>query len=187
MRARRAGVAELLRWPAAECALHRNALALDVAGCSLEEFGLVFKVSVFESPGRFGEVSRVVQHTRFGSLGVDMSRDVLPLPVPVASRDEARLLQALKAGTSLRDALKDFPCSIKRIGVSVWLFLLVVSLNYLATGFSHVETSGVHSAAIVEIIAAQLSSLNYLTCRVEAFLEDGGHSRLPRVDWSNRF
>ena len=110
MRARRAGVAEMLRWPVVECALHRNALALDVAGCSLEEMGLVLKVSLLESPGRFGEVSRVVNHTRFGSLGVDMSRDVLPLPVPEASRCEDPELQASNVDTSSRDTPQSDHC-----------------------------------------------------------------------------
>ena len=85
----------------------------------------------------------------------DVGRDVLPLPVPSASPDGVRVLQALNGGTSLRDALRDVKKSTKRMSQSVWLFLVVALFHYLAVGFSEVGNGGVALALTPHLSAAQ--------------------------------
>ena len=116
--------------------LHDIANKVDIAGLDLLELGVVLKQAVVRSELRVGCAARLMQQTFLGDVVADLDKDVLPLPVPTPSAEERRILQAMEASAQPTQVLRDFPRSVKNVAHSSWLFLVIVVLNLMFTGFA---------------------------------------------------
>ncbi len=98
--------------------LHRLAAEHSLAGRSFAEVGIVLKRAVVETKLPVGEVVEKVRSTSVGQAASEIPLDVLPLPLPVTTAEEARLLTLLKCGTSISDVSLGFQKTIHAAGVS---------------------------------------------------------------------
>ncbi len=93
--------------------------------------------------------------------------------------EETRILTALKAGANPSSVSRDFPRSVRLAGRSAWLFLLLVSLNFMHTGLASVQG---HLAGVCgPLSVAQTAAVDYLGTQVEHFLETD--PVMPDTDW----
>ena len=106
-------------------------------GLNRGELGLLLKQGLLQSRQRLGQVAQLMQNSHVGGQPLSHApRDVLPLPVRAADPDEHRILTALRGGAQPRDLRRDFARSLPRAAHSAWLFLLVVTLNFMHLGWS---------------------------------------------------
>ncbi len=125
--------------------LHRLATQHSLAGRSFAETGIVLKQAVMVSKLPLSEVVERVSSTPVGMAASEIPPDVLPLPLPITA-EEARLLTLLDIGTPFSNVPLDFKKTIHAAGISAWLFLLVVALNFLHLGYGEVREWSAPSA-----------------------------------------
>ena len=160
--------------------LHRLASQHSLAGRSFAELGLVFKQAVIVSKLPLSEVVERVSSTPVAEAMSAIPPDVLPLPLPSTTAEEARLLTLLDIGTPFSTISFEFKKTIHAAGVSAWLFLLVVALNFLHLGYGDVLEWSAPSAGCLS--EGQNGAWEYLLEQATAFVEQPGV--VPVTGWS---
>ncbi len=159
--------------------LHRLACEHSLAGRSFAEVGLALKRAVVDTKLPLGEVVEKVRSTPVGLAASEIPPDVLPLPLPVTTAEEDRLLTLLRCGTSFHDVSLGFQKTIHAAGISAWLFLLIVALNFLHFGYGEVtDWSAPRASCLPE---GQQSAWAYLLEQAAFFVEQPGV--VPDTDW----
>ena len=158
---------------------HRWSQQHSLEGLDLAEIGLVLKCGVLHSGLPLGHVARTLSSTAVGEAASASCGDVLPLPLPTTCAAERRALAALRGGAAPRGVTRGHPKTMRTLGISSWLFLIIAVLNYMHCGLSSVELQlpGVSQ----QVNPAQASALAYLEKQATLFASQPGC--MPDTDW----
>ena len=147
------------------------------------EAGFLIKEGILKSLLRVGDVARIMESTRVGQGAPQhavVAKELLPLPLILASAEEANIRSALSAGATLIDIKEDFKRSLRLVCREAWLFRLVLVVNSYCLGNAVAKKfeSGFPNCAT----PAQAAAVQRREKDVAFFLEEAV-SAVPDVDW----
>ena len=106
-----------------------------LAGASFEEVGYRVKQALLTSHLRLGQVAQILKNTHVGAAALTQAApELLPLPVPESSVEEANLRSAEAAGATPQHLRADFSRSLKTAGRHCWVYLMITLVNTLHIG-----------------------------------------------------
>ena len=141
---------------------------------------MVLKQGLLWSSLRLGQVAQILQHTHVAGETKSLApRDVLPLPVCTPDLNEHRILRALEGGAAPRDLRRDFRESLPRAARAAWVFLLIMTLNFMNLGWSDARTLKPQLPG--DLMEAQLSARQHLEGQVESTRCAGQRQRRCRT------